>query len=53
MFAHIVAMQLKPKTRQEFTQTFENQIVPILRKQQGFTGSILDPVMLWTQGEAC
>jgi hypothetical protein len=50
MFAHIVAMQLKPKTRQEFTQTFENQIVPILRKQQGFTGSILDPVMLWRQG---
>jgi heme-degrading monooxygenase HmoA len=41
MFARIVAMQLKPNTRQEFTQTFENQIVPTLRKQQGFTDELL------------
>ena len=41
MFARIVAMQLKPNTRQEFTQTFENQIVPTLRKQQGFTDEML------------
>jgi heme-degrading monooxygenase HmoA len=41
MFARIVAMQLKPNTRQEFTQTFENQIVPTLRKQQGFADEML------------
>jgi heme-degrading monooxygenase HmoA len=41
MFARIVAMQLKPNTRQEFTQTFENQIVPTLRKQEGFTDEML------------
>ena len=41
MFARIVAMQLKPNARQEFTQTFESQIVPTLRKQQGFTDEML------------
>jgi quinol monooxygenase YgiN len=41
MFARIVAMQLKPNTRQEFTQAFESQIIPILRKQQGFTDEML------------
>ena len=41
MFARIVAMQLKPNARQEFTQTFESQISPTLRKQQGFTDEML------------
>ncbi len=41
MFARIVAMQLKPNTRQEFTQLFENQVIPTLRKQQGFTDELL------------
>ena len=41
MFARIVAMQLKPNTRQEFTQVFESQIIPTLRKQQGFTDEML------------
>ena len=41
MFARIVAMQLKPNTRQEFTQVFESQIIPSLRKQQGFTDEML------------
>jgi heme-degrading monooxygenase HmoA len=41
MFARIVSMQLKPNTHQEFTQTFENQIVPTLRKQQGFADEML------------
>lgn len=41
MFARIVAMQLKPNARQEFTQTFESQIIPTLRKQQGFTDEML------------
>ena len=41
MFARIVAMQLKPNARREFNQTFEGQIVPTLRKQQGFTDEML------------
>ena len=41
MFARIVAMQLKPNTRQEFTQLLEGQIIPALRKQQGFTDEML------------
>ena len=41
MFARIVAMQLKPNTLQEFTQAFESQIIPTLRKQQGFTDEML------------
>lgn len=41
MFARIVAMQLKPNTRQEFTQLFESQVIPTLRKQQGFTDEML------------
>jgi quinol monooxygenase YgiN len=41
MFARIVAMQLKPNSRQEFTQAFESQIIPTLRKQQGFTDEML------------
>src|SRR5437899_11688118 len=41
MFARIVAMQLKPNARQEFTQAFENQIIPTLRKQQGFKDEML------------
>jgi quinol monooxygenase YgiN len=41
MFARIVAMQLKPNTRQEFTQVFESQIIPTLRKQQGFTDEMV------------
>ena len=41
MFARIVAMQLKPNTRQEFTQAFESQIIPTLRRQQGFTDEML------------
>ena len=60
MFARIVAMQLKPNTRQEFTQAFESQIIPTLRKQQGFTDEMLfvDPggpevvaISLWDSKE--
>jgi heme-degrading monooxygenase HmoA len=41
MFARIVAMQVKPNTRQEFTKMFENQIIPALRKQHGFADEML------------
>jgi heme-degrading monooxygenase HmoA len=41
MFARIVSMQLRPNTRREFTEKFENEIVPTLKKQQGFQDEIL------------
>jgi heme-degrading monooxygenase HmoA len=41
MFARIVSMQLKPNTHKEFTQTFEKEIIPTLKKQQGFQDEIL------------
>ena len=41
MFARIVSMQLKPNTHQEFRQTFEKEIMPTLRKQQGFKDEML------------
>ena len=40
MFARHVSMQLKPNTRAEFTETIENKILPILRKQHGFRDEI-------------
>jgi quinol monooxygenase YgiN len=40
MFARHVSMQLKPNTRAEFTETIENVILPILRKQHGFLDEI-------------
>jgi len=33
-------MQLKPNTATEFTNTVENKILPILRKQKGFRDEI-------------
>ena len=41
MFARHVSMQLKPNTRAEFTQTIENEILPLLRKQHGFQDEIV------------
>ena len=40
MFARIVSMRLKPNTTQEFTQTIEKKILPILRRQKGFRDEI-------------
>ena len=36
MFARNVTMRLKPNSVPEFTRTFENEILPLLRKQTGF-----------------
>jgi hypothetical protein len=36
MFARNVSIRLKPNTLTEFTQTFEKQVLPILRNQPGF-----------------
>jgi hypothetical protein len=36
MYARNVSISLKPNTAPEFTQTFEKDILPMLRKQNGF-----------------
>jgi hypothetical protein len=40
MYARNVSMNLKPNTAREFTQTFEKDILPLLRKQNGFRDEI-------------
>ncbi len=40
MYARNVSMNLKPNTAREFTQTFEKDILPIMRKQNGFKDEI-------------
>jgi heme-degrading monooxygenase HmoA len=54
-------MHLKPNTRAEFTQTIENEILPLLKKQHGFQDEIVfvDPgsgteavaISLWDKKE--
>jgi heme-degrading monooxygenase HmoA len=61
MFARHVSMHLKPNTRVEFTQTIENEILPLLKKQHGFQDEIVfvDPgsgtegvaISLWDKKE--
>jgi heme-degrading monooxygenase HmoA len=41
MYTRIVSMQLKPNTQKEFTQKFEKDIMPTLKKQQGFKDELL------------
>lgn len=36
MFARKVTMHLKPNTAADFTRTLENDVIPLLRKQNGF-----------------
>ena len=40
MYAREVSMQLKNNSVSEFTNTFENDILPLLRKQSGFKDEI-------------
>ena len=40
MFARTVRMQLKPNSVPEFTLTVEKEIIPLLRRQQGFKDEI-------------
>jgi hypothetical protein len=40
MFARTVRMQLKPNSVREFTMLVEKEIIPLLRKQQGFKDEI-------------
>ena len=41
MFARIISLQLKPNASKEFTELLEKQILPALRKQQGFKDEML------------
>jgi quinol monooxygenase YgiN len=61
MFARIVSLDLKPNTHKQFSELFEKQILPALRKQQGFKDEILlaDPgapkvvaISLWDAKES-
>ena len=36
MFARNVSLRLKPNTLSEFTRIFDNEVLPMLRKQNGF-----------------
>ena len=40
MFARIVSVHLKPNMLSDYTRTFENDILPLLRKQKGFKDEI-------------
>ncbi|SRR6266852_3124541 len=40
MFARNVSIRLKPNTLPDFTQTFEQEVIPMLRKQAGFRDEI-------------
>ena len=40
MYARNVSFRLKPNMQSEYTRTFENQILPLLRKQKGFKDEI-------------
>ena len=40
MYARNVSMNLRPNTAREFTQTFEKDILPMRRKQNGFKDEI-------------
>ena len=40
MFARSITTQLKPNSVTEFIQTLQNEVDPVLRKEQGFRGHI-------------
>jgi len=40
MYARNVSFRLKSNTQSEYTRTFENQVLPLLRKQKGFKDEI-------------
>jgi heme-degrading monooxygenase HmoA len=41
MFARNVAISLKPNSLAEFTQKLENEVIPVLRKQEGFRDEVI------------
>jgi heme-degrading monooxygenase HmoA len=40
MYARNVRMQLKPNSTAQFTQTLEKEVIPLLRKQEGFQDEV-------------
>ena len=40
MFARNVSLRLKPNALSEFTRTFDKEVLPMLRKQNGFQDEI-------------
>jgi hypothetical protein len=40
MFARTVSIHLKSNTLSDYTRTFENEVLPLLRKQKGFKDEI-------------
>ena len=40
MYTRNVSMKLKVNSAKEFTQTLENEVIPMLRKQRGFKDEI-------------
>jgi hypothetical protein len=40
MYARNVTLHLRPSTGPEFTRTIENDVLPVLRKQNGFKDEI-------------
>jgi heme-degrading monooxygenase HmoA len=40
MFAHYVALKLKPNATSEFTRLLDNRIIPMLRERKGFRDEI-------------
>ena len=60
MYARVVSIKLKANAATEFTKTLENEIIPLLRKQNGFRDeiSLLAPersevvaISLWNKKE--
>ena len=41
MFARHVSFQLKPGKREELTQMFDREILPLLQKQNGFNDEVV------------
>lgn len=40
MFARNISIHLKPNVLSDYTQAFENEVLPLLRKQKGFKDEI-------------
>ena len=40
MYARNVSFRMKSNTHSDYTRTFENQVLPLLRKQNGFKEAI-------------
>ena len=61
MYSRHVMLNLKPNQREELTQTFERDILPLLQRQNGFTDEIVfvspdqksvTAISLWENREA-